>query len=84
MPRIKISKKEPESQPARFTIDKVRAEIFSEPIPPQWRRGQFVFNRASYLYGIDLVRSLKHDPFYDDANIDSFITELTETLNKLN
>ena len=48
------------------TIGEVSAAIFAVGIPPQWRKGQFVFNRASMLYGDNFVRSLGHDPFYND------------------
>ena len=85
MPRKKISSKERKSITKKwFTFDEVRAAIFAEQIPPHWRKGQFVFNRASILYGDNFVRSLGHDPFYNDENIVPFIEALTEALNKAN
>lgn len=66
------------------TVDEVRAAIFAEQRPSQWRKGQFVFNRASKLYGDNFVRSLGHDPYYKDENIVPFIEALTEALNKAN
>lgn len=66
------------------TIGEVSAAIFAVGIPPQWRKGQFVFNRASMLYGDNFVRSLGHDPYYKDENIVPFIEALTEALNKAN
>lgn len=83
MPRVKISNKVRKSVTKKwFTIDEVKAAIFAEQRPPHWRKGQFVFNRASMLYGDDFVRSLKHDPFYNDENINPFIEKLTEALNE--
>ena len=85
MPIKKISNKVRKSVTKKwFTIDDVRAAIFAEQRPPFWRKGQFVFNRASVLYGDDFVRSVKYDPFYNDENIVPFIEALTEALNKLN
>lgn len=66
------------------TVGEVRAAIFAEQRPSHWRPGQFVFNRASVLYGDDLVRSIGYDPFYNDENIVPFIEALTEVLNKSN
>ena len=85
MPRVKISKKERKPVTKKWdTVGAVRAAIFAVSIPPGWRKGQFVFNRASELYGDNFVRSLGHDPFYNDENINPFIEELVEALNKLN
>ena len=85
MPIKKISSKERKSITKKwFTIDEVRAAIFAVEMPPFWRKGQFVFNRASILYGDDFVRSLGHDPYYKDENIVPFIEALTEALNKTN
>ena len=85
MPRKKISSKERKSITKKwFTFDEVRAAIFAEQAPSQWRPGQFVFNRASMLYGDNFVRSVGHDPFYNDENIVPFIEALTEALNKAN
>jgi hypothetical protein len=67
-----------------FTYEDVSALIFSVPIPPQWRKGQFVFNRASALYGDPIARAIGHDPFYNDKNIKPFINALVEALNKSN
>ena len=68
----------------RITIDEVRAAIFAAERPPHWRKGQFVFNRASILYGDDFVRSVGYDPYYKDENIVPFIEALTEAFNKAN
>ena len=68
----------------QFTYENVNALIFSVPIPPHWRKGQFVFNRASVLYGDPIARAIGHDPFYNDENIKPFITELVGILNKSN
>lgn len=67
-----------------YTYESVSNQIFSVPIPPHWRKGQFVFNRASILFGDDFVRSVGYDPFYNDKNIKPFITALVEALNKNN
>lgn len=67
-----------------YTPEKISAIIFSYPKPPEWRKGQFVFNTASKLYGDNFVRSVGYDPFYRDENIKPFITALTEALNKGN
>lgn len=85
MPIKKISNKE--RKPVikkRVTIGEVRNAIYSTPIPPEWREGQFVFNRASELYGDSLARSVGYDPFYNDGNIILFMEALTRALNKLN
>lgn len=82
MLRKKTSKRKIESTEKWITIDEVKAAIFAAGIPPEWRKGQFVFNRASMLYGDAFVRSLGHDPFYNDENIVPFIEALTEALNK--
>lgn len=82
MPRTK-------SKPRERVINKVTPEeistiIFSYPKPVEWRKGQFVFNTASKLYGDNFVRSVGHDPFYRDENIKPFINALAEALNKGN
>ena len=84
MSRVKISTKERKPITKKWvTVGEVRAAIFAEQRPSQWRPGQFVFNRASKLYGDNFVRSIGHDPFYNDENIVPFIEALTEALNKL-
>ena len=67
-----------------FTPEEVSAIIFSYPRPLEWRKGQFVFNTASKLYGDNFVRSVGHDPYYRDENIKPFINALAEALNKRN
>ena len=67
-----------------YTYESVSNQIFSVPIPSQWRKGQFVFNTASKLYGDNFVRSVGHDPYYKDENIKPFINALVEALNKSN
>lgn len=67
-----------------YTYESVSNQIFSCPIPPFWRKGQFIFNRASVLFGDDFVRSVGYDPFYNDENIKPFINALVEALNKSN
>lgn len=85
MSRKKISKRKIETTTKKWvTIGEVRAAIFAEQRPSQWRLGQFVFNRASMLYGDNFVRSLGHDPYYNDANIVPFVEALTVALNRLN
>ena len=85
MSRVKISKKERKPITKKWvTVGEVRAAIAAEQRPSHWRLGQYVFNRASKLYGDDFVRSIGHDPFYNDENIIPFIEALTEALNKLN
>ena len=86
MPRKKISKRKIEvvSTEKWTTVGEVSDAIFAVERPPRWRKGQFVFNRASILYGENLVRSVGHDPFYNDENIVPFIKALTEALNKAN
>ena len=66
------------------TPEEVAATICSYPKPPEWRKGQFVFNTASKLYGDNFVRSVGHDPYYKDENIKFFILALTAALNKRN
>ena len=81
-----ISKSKPRERVINkvVTPEEVSAIIFSYPKPAEWRKGQFVFNTASKLYGDDFVRSVGHDPFYKDENIKFFILALTEALNKSN
>lgn len=67
-----------------FTPEEVSAIIYSYPKPAEWRKGQFVFNTASKLYGANFVRSIGYDPYYKDENIKFFILALTEALNKRN
>lgn len=76
MSRIKVGSKR-----QKYTVDEVRAAIFAEQKPSHWRQGQFVFNRASVLYGDNFVRSLGYDPYYNDTNIIPFIEALTKALN---
>lgn len=83
MPRKKISKRE-RGLKKLITTDQVKIAIFAEQKPSHWRQGQFVFNRASMLYGDNFVRSIGHDPYYNDENITPFIKALTEALNKVN
>lgn len=85
MPIKKISKRKREPITKKWvTVGEVRAAIFAEQRPSQWRPGQFVFNRASKLYGDNFVRSLGHDPYYKDENIVPFIEALTAALNRVN
>ena len=83
MPRSKSKPRESVTNKI-FTPEEIAATIFSYPKPAEWRKGQFVFNTASKLYGDDFVRSVGHDPFYKDENIKFFILALTEALNKSN
>ena len=67
-----------------MTLEELKKEIFSVPQPPYWRKGQFVFNRVSELYGDPIARAIGNDPFYNDNNIKPFITALVEALNNSN
>ena len=82
MPRSKSKPREQINK--QFTYEDVNALIFSVPIPPHWRKGQFVFNRVSVLYGDAIARAIGNDPFYNDENIKPFINALVEALNKSN
>ena len=82
MPRSKSKPREQINK--QFTYEDVNALIFSVPIPPHWRKGQFVFNRVSALYGDPIARAIGNDPFYNDENIKPFIASLVEALNKSN
>ena len=82
MPRSKSKPREQINK--HFTYEDVSALIFSVPIPPHWRKGQFVFNRVSVLYGDPIARAIGNDPFYNDKNIKPFINALVEALNKSN
>ena len=81
MPRSKLK---PREVIKLRTYEEVMNRIFSEPIPKYWRKGQFVFNRASLLFGDNITRSINYDPFYKDENIKPFVTALVEALNKSN
>ena len=80
MPRTKSKPREVKY----YTYESVSNQIFSVPIPLHWRKGQFVFNRASILFGDDFARGVGYDPFYKDENIKPFINALVEALNKSN
>lgn len=82
MPRTKSKSREQINK--QFTYEDVSALIFSVPIPPHWRKGQFVFNRAAVLFGDPIARAVGYDPFYNDENIKPFINALVEALNKSN
>jgi hypothetical protein len=75
-PRKRINK--------HFTYEDVSALIFSVPIPPHLRKGQFVFIRVSELYGNAIAETIGNDPFGNDKNIKPFINALVEALNKSN
>ena len=83
MPRTKSKPREIVTN-KMITPEEVSALIFSYPKPAEWRKGQFVFNTASKLYGDNFVRSVGHDPFYRDENIKPFVAALAEALNKRN
>lgn len=78
------SKSKPRKIIKQFTYESVSEMIFAAPIPSHWRKGQFVFNRVSALYGDPIARAIGHDPFYKDENIKPFINALVEALNKSN
>ncbi len=82
MPRSKSKPREIVTN--KVTPEEISAIIFSYPKPAEWRKGQFVFNTASKLYGDNFVRSVGYDPFYRDENIKPFINALAEALNKSN
>ena len=83
MPRSKSKPRETVTN-KMVTPEEISAIIFSYPKPVEWRKGQFVFNTASELYGDNFVRSVGYDPFYRDENIKPFINALAEALNKRN
>jgi hypothetical protein len=83
MPRTKSKPREIVTKKV-FTPEEVSAIIFSYPKPLEWKKGQFVFNTASKLYGDNFVRSVGYNPYYEDENIKPFINALTEALNKRN
>ena len=83
MPRSKSKPREIVTNKV-VTPEEISAIIFSYPKPPEWRKGQFVFNTASKLYGDNFVRSVEYDPYYKDENIKLFINALSEALNKRN
>lgn len=62
----------------------IKQEIYSVPIPPNWREGQFVFNRVDELYGVARAIQFidKVDCFYDDSKIDEFIQRVKVWISK--
>lgn len=58
-----------------MTIEELKNQIFSTPKPPQWRKGQFVFNYIDEIYGIarDIQFKDNVDCFYNDDKIDEFL-----------
>lgn len=67
-----------------MTIEELRNQIFSVPIPKNWRKGQFVFNRVEKLFG-DVARKVQFvdniDCFYMDNAIDAFLSQVLARLN---
>ena len=59
-----------------LTLKELKNDIYSVPIPSNWREGQFVFNRVEELYG-RVAREVqfedKVDCFYRDEEIDNFL-----------
>lgn len=66
-----------------MTIDELKKEIFSVPQPPQWRKGQFVFNYIDQVYGVarDVQFKDNVDCFYNDDKIDTFLECVIKRLN---
>jgi hypothetical protein len=66
-----------------MTRDELVKEIFSVPIPKEWRKGQFVFNRVDKLYGVARsVQFVDHvDCFHNDEAIDDFIIHALVRIN---
>lgn len=68
----------------KMTMEELRNQIFSVPIPKNWRKGQFVFNRVEELFGevARTVQFIDHiDCFYDDTKIDRFLDAVLIRLN---
>lgn len=67
-----------------MTIDELKNQIFSVPIPKNWRKGQFVFNRVEKLFG-NVAREVQFvdnvDCFYIDSAIDAFLLQVLARLN---
>ena len=68
----------------KMTMEELRNQIFSVPIPKNWRKGQFVFNRVEDLFG-DVARKVQFidrvDCFYIDSKIDDFLSQVLIRLN---
>lgn len=68
----------------KMTMEELRNQIFSVPIPKNWRKGQFVFNRVEELFG-DVARKVQFidrvDCFYIDSEIDAFLSRVLIRLN---
>jgi hypothetical protein len=68
----------------KFTVESLKAQIYSVPIPKDWREGQFVFNRVEELYK-DIARKVQFiddvDCFYLNGEIDRFLTHVVARLN---
>ena len=69
---------------SKITAKEIKEEIYSVPIPQNWRQGQFVFNRVEELFG-DVARKVQFkdhvDCFYNDDMIDNFIDKVCIRLN---
>lgn len=65
------------------TIKELKDLIYNVPIPPNWREGQFVFNRVEELFG-NVARQVQFkdgvDCFYNDSKIDTFILHVYKRL----
>ena len=71
---------------SKITAKEIKEEIYSVPIPKNWRQGQVVFNRVEDLYGgvARLVQFKDHvDCFYNDDAIDNFIDKVCIRLNNV-
>jgi hypothetical protein len=57
--------------------------IFEVPIPKNWRKGQFVFNRIDELFKVARIVQFKDgiDCFYLDSKIDEFINHSLKYIN---
>jgi hypothetical protein len=68
------------------TIKELKDLIYNVPIPPNWREGQFVFNRVEELFG-NVARQVQFkdgvDCFYNDDMIDNFIDKVYIRLNNV-
>ena len=64
-------------------LEELKKEIFSISQPPQWRKGQFVFNYIDQIYGVarDVQFKDNVDCFYNDDKIDEFLECVIKRLN---
>lgn len=69
-----------------MTLEQLKKEIDYNVKPKHWRNGQFVFNYINATYGISRAVQFNDgvDCFYNDNEIDNFLSHCLKYINKSN